>query len=154
MSIIRKGGNKNGRFVEAAVYGVGGRRGFLLIPEDRGGWGWLKSVGELRKAKDFVVTTVGCGFRSSSLAEKVSGKKVGPGMGRVVNCIRPLFVEVVWVESCLVATTMFTLSRQGNPLGTELADSARPLGFLSIDPQGKEDGLCFVPGDVRVLLFL
>jgi hypothetical protein len=110
VSIIHKGGNKNGRFVEAAVYGVGGRKGFLLIPEDRVGWGWLKSVGELRKAKDFVVTTVGCGFRSSSLAEKVSGKKVGPGMGKVVNCIRPLFVEVVWVESCLVATTMFTLS--------------------------------------------
>jgi len=65
VSIVRKGGNKNGRFVEAAVYGVGGQRGFLLIPEGRGGCGWLNFVGELRKAKDFLVATVACGFGSS-----------------------------------------------------------------------------------------
>jgi hypothetical protein len=36
--IIRKGGNKDGRFLEASTYGSGGRRRFILIPEGRGGW--------------------------------------------------------------------------------------------------------------------
>jgi len=53
LSIVRLGRNDKGRFVEVevAVYGVGGQRGFLLIPEGRGGWGWIKFVGELSKAK-------------------------------------------------------------------------------------------------------
>ena len=38
VTIVRIGGNINGRFVEAAVYGVGVQRGFLRIPEGRGGW--------------------------------------------------------------------------------------------------------------------
>jgi uncharacterized protein len=37
VTIVRIGGNNNGRFVEAAVYGVGVQRGFLCIPEGRGG---------------------------------------------------------------------------------------------------------------------
>jgi hypothetical protein len=40
-------------------YGVGGRRGFLFIPEGLGRWGWLKFVGELQKAKEGLVATVG-----------------------------------------------------------------------------------------------
>jgi hypothetical protein len=35
--IIRKGGNKDGRFLEASTYVSGGRRRFILIPEGRGG---------------------------------------------------------------------------------------------------------------------
>jgi hypothetical protein len=34
--IARRGGNKDGRFLETATYGMGGRRGILLIPEGRG----------------------------------------------------------------------------------------------------------------------
>jgi hypothetical protein len=30
--IMRRGGNKDGRFLEAAAYGMGRRRGILLIP--------------------------------------------------------------------------------------------------------------------------
>jgi len=52
--IVRRGGNKDGRFLEVAAYGMGRRRGILLIPEGRGGWGWHKFTGELRKAKDFL----------------------------------------------------------------------------------------------------
>jgi hypothetical protein len=109
--IIRRGGKKNGRVVEAAVYGVGGWRGFLLIPEGHGGWGWLKFVGELRKAKDFLVAMVGCGFGSSSPAEKEGVQKVGPGMGKVLNCNKPLFVEVVRADCAQLGRRC--LRRQG-----------------------------------------
>jgi hypothetical protein len=37
VTIVRIGRNAKGRFVEAVVYGVGGQRGFLLIPEGCGG---------------------------------------------------------------------------------------------------------------------
>jgi hypothetical protein len=52
--IACRGGNKAGRFLEAAAYGMSGRRGIILIPEGRGGWGWHKFFGELRKASDFL----------------------------------------------------------------------------------------------------
>jgi hypothetical protein len=29
---MRRGGNKDGRFLEAATYGMGGQRGILMIP--------------------------------------------------------------------------------------------------------------------------
>jgi hypothetical protein len=38
--IVRRGGNRVGRFLEVAVYAVGGRRGFLMLPEGHEGWGW------------------------------------------------------------------------------------------------------------------
>lgn len=60
---------------------MGGWRGFLLIHEGCGGWGWLKFVGELGKAKDGLVATIECGFGSSSLAKKV-GEKLDQGWGR------------------------------------------------------------------------
>jgi hypothetical protein len=41
-------------------------------------------------------------------------------------------------ESYPAATMMFSSSRQGNPLGEEHADSARPLGFSSDVVQGKD----------------
>lgn len=37
--IVRRDQNKDGQYLEAAVYGVGERRGILLIPEGCGGWG-------------------------------------------------------------------------------------------------------------------
>lgn len=44
----RRGENKAGRYLETTVYGLGGRKGFILIPEGRRGWGWRKFSGELR----------------------------------------------------------------------------------------------------------
>jgi hypothetical protein len=64
--IVHRVGNKDGRSLEAEAYGMGGRRGFLLIPEGSGEWEWHKFVGELRKTKDFLFATVGYGFRSSA----------------------------------------------------------------------------------------
>jgi hypothetical protein len=49
--IVRRGGNAAGRFLEVAVFGVGGRRGIIFIPDvGMGGAGgvssmnWIKSV--------------------------------------------------------------------------------------------------------------
>jgi hypothetical protein len=42
--------NQAGRFLEAASFGMGGRKGFILIPKGRGGWGWIKFFDKLRKA--------------------------------------------------------------------------------------------------------
>jgi hypothetical protein len=89
VTIVCLGRNAKGRFVEVAAYGVVGQRGFLLITEGWGGWGWIKFVGELSKAKDFLAATIGCGFDSLPV-EKEGGKKVGPGAGN-----RPSFVVVV-----------------------------------------------------------
>lgn len=56
--IARRGGNKDGRFLEAAVFGLGGRRGFIMISEGRGGWGWRKFSGELSKIFAFLLRWV------------------------------------------------------------------------------------------------
>jgi len=61
--IARRGGNKDGRFLEAAVFGLGGQRGFVLIPEGRGGWGWRKFSGKLSKISAFLFAAVGVGPR-------------------------------------------------------------------------------------------
>lgn len=59
--IARRGCNQAGRFLEAASFGMGGRKGFILIPEGRGGWGWIKFSDELRKAIDSLSALVGGG---------------------------------------------------------------------------------------------
>jgi len=48
--IARRWCNQAGRFLEAASFGMGGRKGFILIPEGRGGCSWIKFFDELRKA--------------------------------------------------------------------------------------------------------
>jgi len=93
VTIVRIGGNTNGRFVEVAVYGVGVQRGFLRIPEGRGGWGWLKFLSELRKALDLLGTAVGCGFGGSSPEEKSRGKEVGVWLGKAAGPLS--FAEAV-----------------------------------------------------------
>jgi hypothetical protein len=129
VTIVCLGGNTNGRFVEATVYGLGGQRGFLRIPEGRGGWGWLKFVGELRKAKDSLVAVVGCGFDFSSLAEKVGGKKVvrpvdsvslvGDFLGKAAGPLS--FAEAVRSPHSFPALGCWTLvlSAEADPLGKD-----------------------------------
>jgi hypothetical protein len=45
--IARIGGNKAGRFSEAIVFRMGGQKGFILILEGCGGWGWQKFSGDI-----------------------------------------------------------------------------------------------------------
>jgi hypothetical protein len=80
--IVRRGGNKDGWFLEVATNGMGGQRGYLRILEGRGGWCWHKFSGELRKAKYFLFAMVGCGFGSVFGGEEGwegGGAKAGNG---------------------------------------------------------------------------
>ncbi len=57
--IVWKGYNKDGCFLELAVFAVGGRSGFILFPEGRGGRGWNKVADELGKVLVFLDTSSG-----------------------------------------------------------------------------------------------
>jgi len=74
--IARRGGNKDGRFLEVSSFGLGGRKGFIVIPEGRGGWGWIKFSDELRKVVVFLSGPLGSGSGSSSSSEKKEVKAV------------------------------------------------------------------------------
>jgi hypothetical protein len=73
VTIVRRGGNKSGCFLEVAVYAVGGRKGLVLFLEGLDGRGWSCVLGELSKVLAFL---------------KTNGK-----LGKVVGSM--LFVEVV-----------------------------------------------------------
>jgi hypothetical protein len=88
------------------IGGIGGRRGILLIPKGRGGWGLHKFVGELRKEKDFRFATMVCWSGSSFSAKKKGGKGEGPRLGMVLNRMRPSFAEVMRSESCPTVIVM------------------------------------------------
>jgi len=52
-TIIQRGGDSFGQFLEVAVYTVGGQRGMILFPEGRDGRSWGRVFGELSKALAF-----------------------------------------------------------------------------------------------------
>jgi hypothetical protein len=104
--IVRRGGNKAGQFLEASVFGLGGRRGFLLILEGRGGCGWRKFFGEIRKASDFLSNSVGGGSFSSVSAKKKGVKEEDPKVDLCSSLKRPSFAEVLKRGSGLVTPVM------------------------------------------------
>jgi hypothetical protein len=104
--IVRNGGNKDGRVSEAVAYGMGGQKRILLMPEGHGGRGLHNFFGELRKAKDFIFATVGCGSGTLFSVEKKGGKEEGPRMGMVLNRTGPSFTEVVRLDFGPDATVM------------------------------------------------
>jgi hypothetical protein len=67
--IAQRVGNKAGGFLEAASFGMGGRKGSIFIPEGRRGWGGHKFFGEWRNVVDYFSDLVGCGLGSSSTSE-------------------------------------------------------------------------------------
>jgi hypothetical protein len=79
--IVRRVGNITKRFLEATIFDLGGRKGFIIIPGGRGGWGWQKFSGKLRKAIDFLSAMVGSGQGSSSSSTKKDTKVLGPSLG-------------------------------------------------------------------------
>jgi len=93
--IARRGDNQASHFLEAAAFEMGGRKGFIVIPEGRRGWGWLKFSDELRKARDYLSTKAGCGSGSSLALVKTVGKEeeVRPGLAPLWK--GPSFVEVL-----------------------------------------------------------
>jgi hypothetical protein len=104
--IARRGGNKAGRYLKATTFGLGGRKGSIVIHEGHGGWGWLKFSNELRKVVDFFSVSVGSGFGSSYSSEKKAVKVVQPTLGLAPKWTRPSFAEVLRSDSTTVAKTM------------------------------------------------
>jgi len=100
--IARRGCNQAGRFMEAASFGMGGRKGFILIPEGRGGWGWIKFSDELRKAAVSFSASVGGGIGSLHKLVENKGKEVEVWPGLVPFSKGPSFVEVVKTGSVAV----------------------------------------------------
>jgi len=85
VTIVRRGGNSFSRFLELAVYDVGGRRGMVVFPKGRDGRDWGRVSGELSKELVFLGTTV---VSSSS-----SGVPVSKSLGKVAGVLS--FTEVV-----------------------------------------------------------
>jgi hypothetical protein len=92
--ILRRGGNKAGRFLEVAVYAEGGRRGLVMFPEGRGGRGWSRVSGELSKAQVFLEALYGS--QSSDIGGSIGGSVGGKGaVRRFGDGDAPSFAEVV-----------------------------------------------------------
>jgi hypothetical protein len=75
LTIAQRDSNQGGRFLEVAVFGLGGRKGLILILEGRGGWGWLKFSEELRKVAVCLSAKVGCEHGSPLALFKSGGKE-------------------------------------------------------------------------------
>lgn len=84
-TFVRKGENKSGRFLEVAVYAVGGRRGLILLPEGRDGRGWSSVSGELSKVLAYFEAITVTAPADASPVCKFWGKSMGS----------PTFAEVV-----------------------------------------------------------
>jgi hypothetical protein len=93
--IARRGGNNDGRFLEVSSFGLGGWKGFIVIPEGRGGWGWIKFSDELRNVVDFLSGPVGSGSGSSSSLEKKEVTAVQSSLGLAPKWTGPSFAEVL-----------------------------------------------------------
>jgi hypothetical protein len=166
--IARRGGNKAGRYLEATTFRLGGRKGSIVIPESRGGWGLLKFSDELRKVVDFFSVSVGGGLGSSSTSEKKVVEDVRPTLGLAPKWTGPSFVEVLRSDSTTVAKTMPIVGDGRSWLRASLATpceldllpavdcfslESHPLDLLDKDqivrPQGKYSRLNFENSRLR-----
>jgi hypothetical protein len=134
--IARIGGNKAGCFLEETIFGMGGRKGFILIPEGSGGWGWHKFSGELRKVADYLSAMVGCGLGSSSSLEQKVVKVEGTSLGLATKWTGLSFAEVLRSNPI---TAMKKVTSVGD-LPSRLRDSpAEMCDFLPVVRFAKED---------------
>jgi len=100
--IVRGGGNKVSRYLEAGAFAEGGRKGVIWQPEGRQGWGWYQVVAELQQLLEFHKA------KDQLLIPEVSAPK-GKQKGVVLSSDRS-FSEV----QCSAASIFFffLLSRQ------------------------------------------
>jgi len=131
--IAQRGGNRAGHFLEATAFGLGGQKGFIFIPEGRGGRGWQKFSRELSKAVDFLSATVGTGLGSSSSSTKKDVKVLGPRLGLASKWTGPSFAEVLCsVPSTTVKKLPFVGDhRSGLRASSEEPDTLDPLLTMS-----------------------
>jgi hypothetical protein len=159
--IVRRGGNCSGRFLEVAVYAVGGRRGMIVFPEGCDGRGWGQVSRELSKVLAF--------FGTSVVSSPFSGVPVGKSLGKVAGVLsfavvvgspvvgEPLVQKaaVVWCEAEKIysldrepvpfrqAVDCYDLERSSfGPLGKGLAVDCYALESSSPSPLGKDLFAC------------
>jgi hypothetical protein len=96
VTITLRGENRSGRFLEIAVYAMGGCRGLILFPEGCDGRGWSHVSGELSKALAFLGATDG----SPSFGGPPAGNKLGKeaGLSSFAEVVR--FAATVSVMGC------------------------------------------------------
>jgi hypothetical protein len=153
--IARRGGYQASRFLEASDFRMGGRKGFLLILEGRGGWGWHKFSGELRKAVNYLSTKVGCGFGSSLASVKEDGKEEEVRLGLAPLWKGPSFVEIL--RSSSVSAVKRAPIVQGRQFGWR-ASPAEPCALdilpmvrhAEVEPRSAVD--CFSLESLRIAL--
>jgi hypothetical protein len=85
---------------------LGGWKGFIIIPDGRGGWGWIKFSDELRKVVDFLSGPVGSGSGSSSFSEKKEVKAVQSSLGLAPKWTGPSFAEVLRLVPAIAAAEL------------------------------------------------
>jgi hypothetical protein len=55
---VRRGGNRNGRFLVVITQAVDDKMNVIVLPEGREGWGWGRFAGEMSRVKAFFEATV------------------------------------------------------------------------------------------------
>jgi hypothetical protein len=137
VTIVRRGGNSSSRFLEVAVYDVGGRRGMIVFPEGRDRRGWGRVSEELSIVLAF--------FGTSVVLPSFSGVPVGKSVGKAAGVLSfaelmgsPVVGEslvqksaVVWCE----AEKIFSLDREREPF--RQAVDCYDLERSSFGPLGK-----------------
>jgi hypothetical protein len=127
---VRRGGNRNGRFLVVTTQAVDNRRNVIVLPEGREGLGWGKFARELSKVKAF--------FEATIVPPSGSNSVIGCSMSHVVvgevavHQVRVL--DLIQMKSCRdvkarrMAVNCFELEKQP-PSPTK---SKKTLG-LSLD---------------------
>jgi hypothetical protein len=110
-------------------------KGFILILEGSGGWGWHKFSGELRKVADYLSAMVGCRLGSSSALEQKVRKVEGTSLGLATKRTGLSFAEVLRSNPI----TAVKVTSVGD-LPSRLRDSpAEPCDFLPMERFAEED---------------
>lgn len=91
--IAQCGSNGHERFLTVVEYGGGGPRGFVVIPEGRGGRGWRGFVVELRMFLEYFQSSHGVGRRVNLARSSHSGY---PSSGLGVSSSVLLLQVLAW----------------------------------------------------------
>lgn len=153
--IVRRGGDVAGRFLEVAVYAVGGQRGIIYFPEGYEGRGWRKVVLELGKVSGFLKSPDGLGMsRVASTPVKLRAGDVNEDPALSVHVVSPgkngvpSFVDVLRrgangleVEKKLPHLVVQAEVKRRDPLVKEkmLFKTEKPMGKDLCDRCGAEN---------------
>jgi hypothetical protein len=147
--IVRRGANAAGRFLEVAVYGVGGRRGIIFIPEGRDGRSWRSFVLELDKISAFLKVPLRFGVgRPATVLEKtrrngdiaIGGYDPGDPSRALGKDGAPSFATVLRSGPSHLEVER-TLSQPAIPLAEDKGDCPEKQKLPVVISRGSENGI-------------